>query len=219
MKPRAAVAWSGGKDSCSALHRAHASYDVVALATMFNETGDRSRSHGLRPEILAAQADRLGLACRSARCTWETYETAFRGLLASLVGEGVTHVIFGDIFFEHHKGWTERVCALEGVTAVQPLWGEPTERLFCEFVGSGGEARIVTVRAERLDASWLGRRLSRELLDELRSLGVDACGENGEYHTVVTGSPLFRSPLKLRAGEQVLRSGCWALDLILGDEC
>ena len=65
-KPRAAISWSGGKDSCAALHRVHADYDVVSMVTMFDEEAERSRSHGLRPEVIAAQADRLGLARRSS---------------------------------------------------------------------------------------------------------------------------------------------------------
>ena len=76
-KPRAAISWSGGKDSCAALARARASFDVVAMVTMFDEEAARSRSHGLRPEVLAAQADRLGLRRVIGRCTWETYDDAF----------------------------------------------------------------------------------------------------------------------------------------------
>jgi diphthamide synthase (EF-2-diphthine--ammonia ligase) len=71
----------------------------------------------------------------------------------------------------------------------------------------------VTSRAERLDSSWLGRTLSIEMLGEFARLDVDPCGENGEYHTLVTNSPLFREPLHLVTGEHVLRSGCWVLDV------
>jgi len=78
-KPRAAISWSGGKDSCAALHRVHAHYDVVSMVTMFDEEVARSRSHGLRPEVIAAQADRLGLPRIAGRCTWQTYDAAFHG--------------------------------------------------------------------------------------------------------------------------------------------
>ncbi len=82
MKPRAAISWSGGKDSCAALHRTHADFDVVAMVTMFDESAERSRSHGLRPEVLAAQADRLRLRHAIGRCTWETYNAAFGDTLS-----------------------------------------------------------------------------------------------------------------------------------------
>jgi len=212
VKPRAAISWSGGKDSCAALHRTHALYDIVAMVTMFDEEAARSRSHGLRPEVLAAQADRLGLRRVTGRCTWETYNAAFSAALGELAADGITHVVFGDILFEEHRLWA--ICAPLRITAVEPLWGSSTDVLFDEWVASGADAVIVTARAEFLDATWLGRRLSVEMIPELKRLGVDACGERGEYHTVVTNSPLFRAPVRLRANGQVQRSGCWALDLV-----
>src|SRR6266581_3970499 len=174
-KPRAAISWSGGKDSCAALTRARASFDIVAMMTMFDEEAARSRSHGLRPEVLAAQADRLGLRRVTGRCMWHTYNTAFSEALATLASERITHVIFGDIMFEEHRRWAERLCEPHDIAAVEPLWGTPTDALFEEWVASGADALIVTTRAELLDESWLGRRLCRELLPEFARLGVDPC--------------------------------------------
>jgi diphthine-ammonia ligase len=212
-KPLAAVSWSGGKDSCAALHRVHADFDVVSMITMFDHGAERSRSHGLRPEVVAAQADRLRLKQIVGRCTWQTYEEAFHRALEEARAGGITHVIFGDIMFDEHRQWAERMCEASGLTAVEPLWGESTELLFHDWVSSGAEAWIVTARAEFLDETWLGRTLRAELLPELVRLGVDPCGERGEYHTVVTNSPLFTRPLHLAREASVQRSGCWALDL------
>ncbi len=216
-KPRAAISWSGGKDSCAALARARASFDVVAMVTMFDEEAARSRSHGLRPEVLQAQADRLGLRPFIGRCTWQTYDRTFSETLAALASE------------RHHARRVRRhpvrrtspvgradvraARADGGRTAV----GLSTDTLFREWVDSGSDAVIVTARAEFLDESWLGRPLRREMLDEFARLGVDPCGERGEYHTVVTDTPLFRSPLTLKRAGHVQRSGCWALDLVVDD--
>jgi diphthine-ammonia ligase len=212
-RPLAAVSWSGGKDCCTALHRVAADFDVVCMVTMLSQDGTRSRSHGLRPELLRAQASRLGLAMLTGHCTWDTYTGEFSRVLRGATERGVTHVIFGDIMFDSHREWTERVCRAEGLTAVQPIWGEPTSRLAREFVGAGGTARLVTVRPPLLDETWLGRTLTPDVLFELEELGVDPCGENGEYHTVVTACPLFSTPLEIVEGERVLRNGCWAIDV------
>jgi uncharacterized protein (TIGR00290 family) len=217
-KPRAAVSWSGGKDSCAALHRVHADFDVVSMVTMFDNDAERSRSHGLRPEVVAAQADRLGVNQIVGRCSWQTYDEAFHQALDEARAGGITHVIFGDILFDEHRQWAERMCAASGLTAVEPLWGESTELLFHDWVSSGAEACIVTARAEFLDETWLGRTLRAEVLPELVRLGVDPCGERGEYHTVVTNSPLFTRPLHLAREGRVQRSGCWALDLVPLDD-
>ena len=183
------------------------------MITMFDEPAARSRSHGLRPELLDAQADRLGLRRITGRCSWDTYDAVFAGALREAQADGVTHVIFGDILFDEHRAWAERQCAAQGLTAVEPLFGSSTRALFEEWTASGADAIIVTVRAECLEESWLGRPLRREMLDELTRLGVDPCGERGEYHTAVTNSRLFSSPIDVVQGEHVLRSGCWALDL------
>jgi diphthine-ammonia ligase len=212
MKPRAAISWSGGKDCCLAMMRATASYDVVALVTMFGEDGARSRSHGLRPAVIEAQAARLGIPGYIEHCTWPTYTDRFVDLLTQVLPHDITHVIFGDIMGEPHRAWNERVCGQHGFQAVMPLWGEPTRALAQEFITRGGEARLVTVRPPQLDQSWLGRAFDADALHELEAIGVDPCGELGEYHTVVTNCPLFSSPLTLVPGKQVSSSGVFAID-------
>jgi len=208
------VSWSGGKDSCAALQRIHQQFDVVAMVTMFDEDAARSRSHGLRPEVIAAQAARLGVTQFIGRCTWETYNAVFQRVLDEVGASGVTHVIFGDIMFDEHRRWAERMCDGSGLVAVEPLWGESTDTLFDEWIASGADARIATARAQFLDETWLGRRLTADMAADFTRLGVDRCGERGEYHTVVTNTPLFSHPLVLRHGEVVQYGGCWALDLI-----
>lgn len=212
-RPRAAISWSGGKDSCAALRRARSSYDVVAMVTMFDEDASRSRSHGLRPEVLEAQATRLGLRPAIGRCSWDSYDRTFAATLDALLPDGITHIVFGDILFEEHRRWAEQICEPHGLIAVEPLWGSSTEDLFEEWINSGDEAMIVTTRAALLDETWLGRPLTRALLPEFDRLGVDRCGERGEYHTVVTGSSLFSAPLKLTSVDRVRRGDCWALDV------
>ena len=186
------------------------------MITMFDEPAERSRSHGLRPAFLDAQADRLGLRRVTGRCTWPTYDAAFSGALREVKADGVTHIIFGDILFDEHRAWAEAQCAAHGLVAVEPLFGSSTTDLFHEWTASGADAIIVTARAGFLDESWLGRPLRAGMLAELTRLGVDPCGERGEYHTAVTNSPLFSSPIDVVKGEHVRRGDCWALDLSVG---
>jgi uncharacterized protein (TIGR00290 family) len=213
-RPRAAVSWSGGKDSLAALAASRERFEVVAALTMFDENGQRSRSHGLRPELIAAQADRLGLRAVTARCTWETYNNAFVAALRGLAAEGVTHVVFGDLIYPEHREWAEQRCAEAGVIAVEPLWGTPTDTLFDAFVTSGVQALLVTIREPWLDESWLGRPLSAGMKAVFADRGIDPCGERGEYHTAVVDSPLFSHPVAVTHGERVRRGECIALDLI-----
>ena len=198
--------------------RASHAFDIVAMITMFNEDGERSRSHGLRPAVVAAQAARLQLEEFSGRCSWDTYTDEYVATLGRLVERGITHVVFGDIMGDGHREWNERVCQAHGLAPVMPLWAQPTSQLVREFIALGGEARLVTVRTPLLDRSWLGLTLSEETVQRMESLGVDPCGEFGEYHTVVTNCPRFSSPLALSTGESVLRGDCWALDVGVDDQ-
>ena len=184
---------------------------------MFNEDGTRSRSHGLRPEIIAAQTDRLGLSRISRQCTWNTYSEAFDRALAAAAAMSVTHVIFGDILFDEHREWAERMSVGRGLVAVEPLWKESTTDLYRDFLASGTRARIVTVRTSKLDESYLGRDLAENLLDDFLARDVDPCGERGEYHTVVTSCAAFSHPLRVRALGRATQSGCVAEDLVLDE--
>jgi diphthine-ammonia ligase len=212
--PRAAVSWSGGKDSLAAVAATRGEYDLVCALTMFDESGLRSRSHGLRPELVAAQAARLGLRAMAAPCAWSTYNDAFTGALRLLAADEITHVIFGDLVYPEHREWAEARCAEAGLTAVEPLFGLSTSTLFDAFVASGTSALIVTVREPWLDESWLGRPLSAGMKELFEARGIDPCGERGEYHTAVVDSPLFSRPISVAHGERVRRGECIALDLI-----
>jgi diphthine-ammonia ligase len=213
-RPRAAISWSGGKDSLAALAVSRDDFDIVAALTMFDEAGLRSRSHGLRPELVAAQADRLRMRSVIARCTWATYNTAFTAALRDLAQDGITHVVFGDLLFPEHRDWAEERCAEAGLTAVEPLFGVPTPELFDAFIASGATALMVTVREPWLDETWLGRPLSADMKSVFAERNIDPCGERGEYHTAVVNSPLFSRAIDVTTGERVKRGDCVAIDLI-----
>ena len=211
-----AVSWSGGKDAGLSLHRAAGSDDCAALFTVMDETGARSRSHGLRLEILQAQADAVGVPLRTVRASWDTYEASVVEGLRAMKAEGIGAAVFGDIDTEAHRAWEEGVCAAAGLEARLPLWREARTDLLREGLETGHRARLVAVREGRLDPELLGRVLDGELLAAIEAAGCDPCGEFGEYHTVLVDGPRFRSGLDLEPGERVLVRGVWALDFRLG---
>src|SRR3954468_15718556 len=119
----AGVSWSGGKDCCLALHRARdAGMDVRVLVAMFDETGERTRSHAIPRAVMEAQADALGLELVAPSASWGDYETGFVAPLPDLKGRGVSDMVFGDIDLQPHRDWEEKVCAAAGVTPHLPLW-------------------------------------------------------------------------------------------------
>jgi diphthine-ammonia ligase len=206
--------WSGGKDSCLALYRAiTAGAEPSVLLSMLREDGARSRSHGLPPALLEAQATSLGIPLVTRTASWAAYESVFVAALRELQASGVEAGVFGDIDIEEHRLWEERVCAAAGLEAHLPLWQADRLALLGEFLSLGFEATIVAVNGEKLDKAYLGRVLDLGLVRTFTGLGIDLAGEGGEYHTVVTNGPIFSEPVQLEMGRQVLHSGYWFLDV------
>jgi len=206
--------WSGGKDSCLALHRAlEAGGGPCVLLTMMTEAGDRSRSHGLSEALLREQASCLGLPIVLHPASWASYEEVFISAVGDLEGTGVRHGVFGDIDLEEHRAWVERVCRTAGVSAHEPLWKGDRRDLLREFIDSGFTATVVAIRDGVLPEEVLGRRIDWSLVDELEAAGVDASGEKGEYHTVVTDGPIFERPLRTEHGVRIVRDGYRFLDV------
>ncbi|QEL55371.1 Dph6-related ATP pyrophosphatase [Chromobacterium paludis] len=211
----ALASWSGGKDSCLALWRAvRAGVKPVALLTMLDEGGERSRSHGVRPEVLALQAEALGLPQRLGRASWSGYREVFVAQLRAAAADGCQAAVFGDIDLDAHREWEEQVCAEAGLQAILPLWQEARAELAREFVAAGFVARIVMVNTKLIDEKWLGRVFDAALIDEMLAEGVDPCGEAGEFHTLVVDGPLFNKPLSLRDGDVAKLGEYRALDLL-----
>jgi diphthine-ammonia ligase len=201
--------WSGGTAGYRALTRAvRAGGRPRALLTMLHEDGADTRGHGLPLRVIERQAEALGLALVTRPTTWDGYEAAFLDALVELRATGLTAGVFGDIDLEPHREWVTRVCATAGLGCYLPLWQESRRALIDEFVGDGAQATIIAVRLDRLDPRFLGRELTAALVTELEAAGVDVCGEEGEYHTIVTGGSLFAAPLTVSWHSETERDGC-----------
>ena len=215
---KVAVSWSAGKDSCLSLYRARSSgLEVRFLLNMVNRDARRSMSHGLDPQLIAAQAEAMEIPIIQPETTWESYEQDFKAGLAELKGSGIQGVVFGDMDVEGHKQWVERVCGELEVVAILPLWQDEPRRLLDEFVQAGFEAIVVSARADCFGDEWLGRPLTAELVEELSRLGtqtgIHPCGEQGEYHTFVTDGPIFKERIRVVDSTKVLRDGYRFLDI------
>ena len=207
--------WSGGKDSAFALHLAAEAGAVPRqLISMMVEGGERSRSHGLSREVLAAQAEAVGLPIEFGAASWNGYEAELLRVLEAGIAAGAPALgVFGDIDMEDHRRWVERVCGLVGAEACLPLWQRDRRELMDELLDAGFEAVVVAVRDGVLPAELLGRTIDADTVAEIERAGADAAGENGEFHTLVVDGPLFGRRLEIEPGERSLRDGVWFMDL------
>lgn len=200
---RAVVSFSGGKDSCLALWRARqAGLDVRAVVNVLEETGERNRSHGVPRSLLEAQARALGVELVAPAASWRGYEATFVQALAELRSRGFEVAVFGDIDLQAHRDWEEKVCARAGLECHLPLWHEPRPDLAREVLRLGFRAIVVCTDSRFLDDRFCGRVYDAQFIADLPA-GVDACGENGEFHTFVYDGPGFLHPVRCEVESKV----------------
>jgi uncharacterized protein (TIGR00290 family) len=219
-RPKALISWSSGKDSAFSLNEVRRSgeFEVVGAVTTVTENFGRVSIHGVREEVLRAQLAAAGLPPTIVSipfpCSNEVYEARMGETVAKAKADGITHMIFGDLFLEDIRKYREEKLRGTGITPVFPLWLRPTPQLARDMIASGLQTLIATVDLKKMPAAFAGRRLDAQLLEDLPE-GVDPCGENGEFHTCVTGGPMFSHPLPVVPGERVERDGYAYCDLLL----
>jgi len=192
MSIQSMASWRGGKDSCLALWRAQkAGINVTRLLTALDESGVKTRSHGVTKDLICAQGQSLGMRNTFISASWQEYEKRFIDQLILLHAQGIREVIFGDIDLITHREWEEMVCAKAGLAALLPLWNEDRLAMVHEFLEAEFKARVVCVDGSFLDDSFVGVEFNQDFIDRLPQ-NVDACGENGEFHTFVYDGPIFQ---------------------------
>ena len=167
---------------------------------MFDETGERSRSHAVSLEVMRAQAESLGLELIMPIASWKDYQQVFIEELVKLKSQNVEAAIFGDIDLQAHRDWEEKVCAAAQIEAVLPLWNENRLDLVNEFLAEGFRSVVICVNEEYLPKDFCGRVFDEQFIRDLPT-GVDACGENGEFHTFVFDGKLFKNPVPYKIDE------------------
>jgi uncharacterized protein (TIGR00290 family) len=213
------LSWSSGKDSAWGLHRLRQDKDneVVAFLTTVNEQFDRVAMHGVRRELLEAQAEAAGVELWPVNipfpCSNEQYEEAIGLALGRARRSGVDAIAFGDLFLEQIREYREAKMAGSGLELMFPLWNIPTRELSLQMIDGGLRARLTCIDPRLLAADFAGREWDRALLRDL-PVAVDPCGENGEFHTFAYAGPMFSRSIGIVSGAVELRDGFVFADLV-----
>jgi uncharacterized protein (TIGR00290 family) len=218
-KAPALMSWSGGKDSCVALYEIQKanSYRVAALLTTVTRDYDRISMHGVRRVLLEKQATSLRLPLHqvliSKDATNEEYEAKMGEALSVYRGQGIDSIVFGDLFLEDIRAYREQFLARHHMQGLFPVWKRDTSRFINEFIELGFKAVVTCVNSEALDRSFAGRIIDDAFISSL-PVGVDPCGENGEYHSFVFDGPIFTEAVRFSIGVTVSRNSYWFRDLL-----
>ena len=211
------LSWSSGKDSAWCLHmlRQNPACEVIGLLTSFNSDADRVAMHAVRRELVEQQCVAAGLPLYPVDLPWPCsnaeYEAAMKDALDAIAAN-FDLVAFGDLFLEDIRAYREQQLAAWGYDPVFPLWRWDTAALAREMVTSDLSAVLTCVDPAQCPAEFAGRNFDESLLKDLPS-AVDPCGENGEFHTFVTGGPMFSRRIDVTIGDRVERDGFVFADL------
>lgn len=205
------INWSGGKDCTLALHHIleQKQLRVQYFFTTISREHQRVSMHGVRKELITRQAQSIGIRSRKLylpeNLDMAVYDEHMKHEMLLMKERGITEAICGDIFLEDLRRYREEKLSTVGITAHFPLWKRNTTELLREFIGLGYKAIVVCVNKQYLDASFLGRELDEEFLNDLPA-NVDPCGEHGEFHTFVYDGPIFAQPVFIQKGEVVSKT-------------
>ena len=208
-KNKAIFCWSGGKDSSLALYKVLQSgdWDVKYLLCTLNGEHRRISMHGVREALVDAQSASIGIPLIKV-FTYEAsnaeYEKQMEAALLQVKGEGIEHVIFGDIFLEDLRVYRENNLAKIGMTAVFPLWKHDTRELVNAFIASGFKTITCCVNDALLGEEHVGKVVDAEFINALPP-AVDPCGENGEFHTFCFDGPIFKEAIPFTKGEKIYK--------------
>jgi uncharacterized protein (TIGR00290 family) len=213
------LSWSSGKDSAWALHvlRSMPRLEVIGLFTTLNEAFGRVAMHGIRRDMVEAQAHAAGLPLDvipiPSPCSNAEYERRMGEFVRKARSKGVEVMAFGDLFLEDIRAYREANLAGTGITPVFPVWRSDTRELANEMIGAGLRARLACLDPRRIHGDFAGREFDATLLADLPE-GVDPCGENGEFHTFVYDGPMFSRPVAIECRGSVERDGFVFADLV-----
>jgi uncharacterized protein (TIGR00290 family) len=219
LLPSAYVSWSSGKDSAFALFEAErlGLARVAGVLTTINSVYDRVAMHGVRSALLDRQIAALGLPAIKvplpSPCPNEVYEAEMEKACAAIRAQGIEHIVFGDLFLEDIRAYREKQLGAPQMQGLFPLWKRDTTLLARQMIDAGLVAHVVCLDPRQIDRRFAGRCFDASFLRELPA-GIDPCGENGEFHTVVTAGPMFTSPIGVTVGETVERDGFVFTDII-----
>lgn len=205
--------WTGGKDCAQALYKARQSGLQVGELITFVPPSPVFLAHSLL--FLAKQAEAMGLNHRTVTIR-PPLEAGYARAILALRREGIGTLVTGDIAeVGGRPNWLREVSRGTGVEIHQPLWGCARRRVLGDFLGAGFKAVFSLVKKPWFTREWAGRPLDGRAMAQIAALvpAPDLCGENGEYHTLVLGGPVFKKTLRIAAFNVAERDGMMYMNI------
>ncbi|MNS43971.1 ATP-binding region [compost metagenome] len=145
----------------------------------------------------------------------EGYEAAIQNLKNDL---GIELLISGDIDeVNNFPSWIKERSEAVGMEVYTPLWQIDRMELINRIPNEDFRVIFSLVRKPWFTSSWVGDRINPSKIDQLsmfRELkGIDICGEQGEYHTLVLDGPIFNKTMVIQESHIEAKSDFYYLQI------
>jgi len=200
---KAAVLFTGGKDSCLALLKTKNKYTIKYLLTILPSSYDSYMYHKPFLPLLRAQAKVLGLPLliQKSSAQKEIELKDLEKLLMKVKGK-VSYIIVGAVASTYQRSRIETVAKKLGFKVVAPLWGLNPKAIWGECIKNHFEIILTKIACEGLGKEWLGKGVTERELDELirlsKKYGFNLEFEGGDAETAVLICPLFKKRIRIK---------------------
>ena len=218
---KCAVLFSGGKDSAyAAFLEKEKGNEIACLITIFSENPESYMFHTPSITKVKKQTEvmKLPLIIQKTKGEKEKelddLESAINNSIEKFEIEAL---ITGAVDSVYQASRIKEICERSGIKCLNPLWRKNQLKLLEELIENNFDVVIIGVFAYPLNESWLGKKIDKRFLDEVKILEekykINVAGEGGEFETFVLNCPLFTKELKIINKEISGNKNSWKMEI------
>jgi len=208
---KAAVLFSGGKDSTFALFKEYKNYEIACLISLFPKKSDSYMFHYPNIKLVKYQAEALNLPLLT-KTTKAEKEDELKDLeiilKKAMKKYKIQALISGALASNYQKSRIENLCKKLNLKSIAPLWNISPEDYLRRLIREKFEVIITGVSADGLNESFLGRKINEKLIQDIKKLNIHLGFEGGEAETFVLNCPLFKYKLKIKKQKKIMENKC-----------
>ena len=218
---KGAVLFSGGKDSCYAAYlMKKQGIDLSCLISIFYENKESYMFHTPSISKVKIQSKVMNIPIIIRRTSGEK-EKELKDLKIAIKKAisdfDINFVITGAVESIYQKSRIQKICDNLELECLNPLWKIDQIRLLNELVESNFDTIITGVFAYPLDKSWLGKRIDKKFIEDVKNLlnkyKINPAGEGGEFESYVLDCPLFSRKIEIIERNIFGSKNSWHLEL------
>lgn len=212
-----AILFSGGKDSTYAawLAKKHG-HEIVCLISIWSENQDSFMFHTPAIELTKRQAEemKIPLVIQKTKGKKEIELKDLQGAIKKAKKEfGIEGVVTGAVESVYQASRVQKICNELNIECFNPLWQKNQIEILEDLIKHKFEVIISGVAAYPLDNRWIGRKIDKKFIEEMKVLSekfkINPAGEGGEFESLVVDCPLFKKKLEIKLKKVFGEGNSW----------